>query len=652
MAGRTVFQDDLNDRCPVKRESPLPCQFMAKIISFRGQFARTAGVLLIFAACCGQPLVARDAFVVLSGGGSPMENNYSQYLQAKALATYFEQNYPPDSVWVFFGAGNVEGERPVLGDVRREINRDGIVLDSWVAGALRPNLPARHDVILRTFREEILPAVANGGTLFLFVGDHGSRTRGREGESHIDLWSLERDPDSEHGWRSNEDESLGVAELRRTLAKGIGKGRVVFCMTQCHSGGFHYLAVPHEMTANPRWFTVVPSWMTPKAAPAYPRAAGFTATDEFSLASGCDPDPDPANWAGYERFIPQKLFGTDLLTGQRIGKPLRSFAEAHVAATLQDATIDKPYSTSEQYLERWASLIETRLAKASNLTEKAKKGVAAYQRTVDGGTPRVSEPAFRERELTFRRFIEKLSENDPAAKTFLLTSTRKQLEAAAGPVRAQSPMQGEASLASGTEQQPQQRPMRRRGGGSQAARKLWKETVRPAWKASFEANQVTNVLPAAAREFEKYLLKKEDEGRNYFFGGASSMQREIFWQSGYSDPETVDLAKAEAVARWGVERRNKILAWAKTAKDEKVRAAAETILQRQSRRQQNPAPTGESVDTSPEPVSEKTAAERTLFYRRVLAAWEFLLAVNEEPALARLRELTELERTPLPPPKT
>jgi hypothetical protein len=37
-----------------------------------------------------------------------------------------------------------------------------------------------------------------------------------------------------------------------------------------------------------------------------------------------------------------------------------------------------------------------------------------------------------------------------------------------------------------------------------------------------------------------------------------------------------------------------------------------------------------------------------LFYRRVLAAWEFLLAVNDRPALARIRELTELERTPLP----
>jgi hypothetical protein len=31
-----------------------------------------------------------------------------------------------------------------------------------------------------------------------------------------------------------------------------------------------------------------------------------------------------------------------------------------------------------------------------------------------------------------------------------------------------------------------------------------------------------------------------------------------------------------------------------------------------------------------------------------LGAWQFLLAVNERPALNRLKELTDLERTPLP----
>jgi len=304
---------------------------------------------------------ARDAFVMLSGGHSPMDDNYSQYLQAKAVVTYFERNYSRDSIWVFFGAGNVEGENAIFGDVRREMKRAGLTLDSWLAGSLSRNRPARRDVILRALREEILPAVANGGTLYLFVGDHGSQTQGTNSESIIDLWGLEHDSQSERGWRTR-DESLSVSDLRRALSEGIGKGRVVFCMTQCHSGGFHHLAVPREMTANPKWFASVPDWTVAKQKEdVLARAAGFTATDERSLAAGCEADPDPESWAGYERFIPEHLLGMNLFTLDRTGRGLRSFAEAHVAATLVDRTIDKPYSTSEQYLERWANLIETRL---------------------------------------------------------------------------------------------------------------------------------------------------------------------------------------------------------------------------------------------------------------------------------------------------
>ncbi|MDB6110670.1 MAG: hypothetical protein JWR69_2420 [Pedosphaera sp.] len=623
---------------------------MIQIISLCRRVWGVLGWASLFVVCFAQPLVARDVFVMLSGGNSPMDNNYSQYLQAKAVSTYFEQHYPRDSVWVFFGAGNVEGEKPIFGDVHREVTRDGVTVDSWLAGSIRGNLPARREIILRKFREEILPAVADGGTLFLFVGDHGSRTRGRAGESFIDLWSLERDSGSEHGWRANDDESLGVAEFRRTLARGLGKGRVVFCMTQCHSGGFHYLAVPHEMTLNPKWYSVKRNWPAAKEAPVLARAAGFTATDEFSMASGCDPDPDPANWDGYERFVPENLFGVNLLTQQRIGPPLRSFAEAHVAATLEDGSIDKPYSTSEQYLERWANLIETRLMKEPNLTDKVKRSLVAYRHTVDGGEPQVPDAAFSERQAVFRRFVESLSEQDPVEKSFLLTGSRRRLEeviGTSGPKGLMAEDPAPAPQSNG----PAQRPTRRRG--SQEARKLWKETVRPAWKAAIAAHEVTPV-PVAALEFEKYLLRQEDAGRNFLSANASSsaLQREVFWQSGYSDPATVNLTKAEAVARWGAERRSKILAWAKTSEDEAVRAAAAKLLERQTRLQLMAEPAARSAKDGPEPVSEKTAAARTLFYRRVLAAWEFLYNVKETPALSRLHELNELERIPLPRPKS
>src|SRR6267154_4841573 len=261
-----------------------------------GALALLLAVGVVRSAC------ARDAFVMLSGGDSPMNNNYSQYLQAKAVTAYFLGSYPSNSVWVFFGAGNVAGQRPVLGDVLREKQRDDLLMDSWIAGALPQNRPATREVVLRALREEILPTVADGGTLYLFVGDHGSRTEGKRAESVIDLWGMQRDATGDHGWSYSDDESLGVAELRQALAKGIGRGRAVFCMTQCHAGGFHYLAIPHEMTPDLKWFTTAPRWAKRgRAQVIFPPAAGFTATDEFSLAAGCDPAPDPADWAGYER---------------------------------------------------------------------------------------------------------------------------------------------------------------------------------------------------------------------------------------------------------------------------------------------------------------------------------------------------------------
>jgi len=601
---------------------------------------------VVLAASWAQVLCARDAFVLISGGDSPLENNYSQYLQARAVATWFERNYPPDCVWVFFGAGNIEGEPPVFGDVRRKVRHEGLTLDSWLAGALRGNRPARREVILRALREEILPAVADGGTLYLFVGDHGERPRGRDAESRINLWSLERAPDTERGWRSDENETLGVAELREALVKGLGKGRVVLCMTQCHAGGFHYLGVPRVMTPNPKWFTSVPAWAAPKEQPVFPRAAGFAAADEFSPAAGCDPAPSTDDWSGYERFLPEKLFGIDLFSLQRNGERLWSFADAHVAATLVDRTIDNPYSTSEQYLERWANLIETRLAKEPNLTERVRKCVATYQRAVDGTTPTASDRAFRQRQALFQRFIERLIEQNPAVRDLLLTGTRKELQ---GVIDPDAGAESQEQQRPETEQRPRQG--RRRGGGaSPEMRKLWSETVRPAWSAAVEANQATN-LPAAAREFERYLLREEANGRDFFFSRRSSLPAEIFWRSGYSDPKTVDLAKAEAVAQWGVQRRSRILDWAKANGDEAVQNAAEKLSQMRSQRRPNSSLPDPGA-TSPEPVSEVTAAERTLLYRRVLAAWAFLLAVNERPALTRLRELSELERTPLPQPKS
>jgi hypothetical protein len=74
--------------------------------------------------------MARDVFVLYSGGGTPLTNNYSQYLQARAVSSFLLGRYPQESVWIFFGAGNREGEAPVFSDVRRQFKRDGEIMES------------------------------------------------------------------------------------------------------------------------------------------------------------------------------------------------------------------------------------------------------------------------------------------------------------------------------------------------------------------------------------------------------------------------------------------------------------------------------------------------------------------------------------------
>lgn len=633
-----------------------------------------SGILLLVLACA--PLLpARDAFVMLSGGVSPWANNYSQYLQARAVVTWLEQNYPRDSVWAFFGAGNVAGEEPIFCDVRREEVRDGKSTETWLAGSISCNRPAQRDLFLKVLREEILPTVADGGTLYLFVGDHGSQSRGTNAESVIDMWGLERDEDSDRKWRNIRNTSLRVSDLRQALAQGLGKGRVVFCMTQCHSGGFHHLGVPRTVTPNARWFTTVPAWLTPKTDDTvFARAAGYTATDERSLAAGCQADPDYLRWAGYERYVPQVLFGWDLFELQRNAKGLRSFAEAHEAATLIDQTIDKPYSTSEQYLERWANLIETRLLReTNNLAPDVKRQLAKYQRTVDGATPKELNLLFRQRQAQFRRFTERLAEQTPTNAKLLLTGTRKELEEAAGLAR--SPRSGSQTRTNTTQTSTNRVSARTTGSPTNTTarastnatarvttnaptetQKQWK-IIRPAWTDEVESGRAARVV-GAALEFEKFLLREEAKGRDNFSSTSRArLREEAFWQAGYSTPRTLDAKTAEAVMRWSTDRRSNITAWARSSPEEEIRAAGEKLVARTAPRTNTSSTLTNATTTvvrtnapafAARGISRRIAAERVLFYRRTLAAWEFLLAMNERPALAQVRELTELEHTPLP----
>lgn len=607
---------------------------------------------------------------MLSGGASPLANNYSQYLQAKAVAKFFRDRYPADSVWTFFGAGNVEGQAPFFADVRKQYKKDGLVLESWVPGPLPFNRPAKRDVLLKALREEILPAVRDGGTLFLFVGDHGSQPRGDTVETTIDLWGIDPDPTTDRKWKFVNNEKITATELQQEFAAGLGRGRVVFCMTQCYSGGYHFLGIPRFVAANPAWFTqLVPDWAMPTDAPALPLAAGFTATDYYSLAAGCDPDPDPDKWAGYERYVPENLLGLDLFTLEPAGTRRDSFFAAHVEATLVDQTIDKPHSTSERYLERWATLIETRLVSQSGLAPEVQRAVAAYTRAVETGKVKLRDRDAKERQKIFARFTKRLTEQAPTQKKLLLSGTRAELEKTIGTV----------PPAASFTVPPAPNPNATRGGNAES-RKLWKEVLQPAWAKAVRADEIKELAAEPAqRKFEETLLGEEAKGRDLMFGAnwMSPLLPHLFWASGGNIPGSVDAATAESIARWGAVRRRTITQWARNHTDPAIAEAAAKAFANPRARANRPAtapatPVATKADAtasktsaakakstatppkapataSTRPLQPKIAAERALFYRRVLAAWAFLEAVDERAALAQVKQLTQLERTKLPP---
>ena len=556
-----------------------------------------------------------------------MSNNYSQYLQARAIADFFERECPPERTWIFFGAGNRDGVAPVLADARREFKAGGLLVQSWLPGSLPRNRSATRANFLRALREEILPLVRDGGTLYLFIGDHGELAgKGDKQESAITMWQLKQSRRRTRDWSVENSEILGVAELREVLAAGLGEGRVLFGMTQCHSGGFHELGTAREMSPPRAWFAGAPPvWAVGNSPGLRLRVAGFTATDQASPAAGCDADPDPERWAGYERFLPESLFGLDLMSGQPKGRSAASLADAHEVATLVDQTIDKPRATSEHYLEAWARLIETQLAKTLRVTARTQEAVAAFQRAVDRGQITATDQALRERQAQFERFTQRLAAQVPAARELLLSGTEQQLAAA---IQTRGERGGGRSS---------------RRGAMTELRKVWSETLRPAWKSAVLAGEVSG-LTGDVLEFEKRLLKVEDDGRDLLLprgGNSEALWQEVYWGSSYAEPAKFDRTKAEAVARWGAERRTRVVAWAKSSSDSTLRAAGEKI---------GPAPS--FSETPPSPLTRKTAAERVLFYRRVLAAWEFLLTMQAQQALTELHTLIELERLPVRPERT
>jgi len=237
---------------------------------------------------------------------------------------------------------------------------------------------------------------------------------------------------------------------------------------------------------------------------------------------------------------------------------------------------------------------------------------------------------------------------DPGVGEALLGGTRDHLEDLIDPERrASTRIEGVPGPEPDSTPPPPRRSRRRGARRGQELRRLWNENLRPAWAAAVEDGELEDLLGVAS-DFERHLLQLEADGEDCCSGGPRSrMLEEGFWQSGYSDPSTLNRDRARAVVRWGTDRRTTILEWARQSDLESVRAAADRTVELRPGRAAPGEAAANAVQPA-EPMSRQTAAARALHYRRVLAAWAFLLTMKEKPALDRLEELLEVEHTPLP----
>jgi hypothetical protein len=304
--------------------------------------------LLSFAFFAAHPVFA-DQILVLSGGGTPLTNHYSQYLQTKTLFNDLSARFPRIESTVLFGGGNQPGVLPTMGDVHRLVKLDGLDYETLIFGEIRGNSAASPENVEKYFAQDKLSKMRGDERLFLFVSDHGMPFINADGDfdstydnNCIDLFGYGADLKSGDVTMMDADKRcLARKDLQSKLENKVSAGRVVFAMSQCYSGGFHKMSVAD-------------GGLYPRA---NPRICGFTAVPEDTTASGCTADVDGPNYQGYERYFTQQLTGLDVVSGERLRPPRGSMKEAHEQATLEDYTKDIPLSTSDYYLWKWALAI-------------------------------------------------------------------------------------------------------------------------------------------------------------------------------------------------------------------------------------------------------------------------------------------------------
>lgn len=279
---------------------------------------------------------------ILSGGGSPSSNHYSQYLQALRLNDFF-RNQPNTEVDLFFGSGlTPQSPSSSPPDVVRQETPDAP--STLIKGTLEGNQPATYEAVQNYFKKIVATKPWQPTDQFLLViADHG-------GPNDFDPTDIEMDgEDVKQSYDNNcislwspgitaypEQKCLSVEELKDWLQQSVPTTVPTrFVMSQCYSGGFHFLGYTLDEKGFPKKSGNV---------------CGFTAITEDTTAAGCTSFVDSFRYDGYERRIAEAITGVSILTGQRIKEPAGQLKDAHEEAFLKDNTKDIPLRTSEAFV--------------------------------------------------------------------------------------------------------------------------------------------------------------------------------------------------------------------------------------------------------------------------------------------------------------
>jgi len=298
---------------------------------------RSGGALLValcsfalaLAACKGTEQTAppngpqsqqpRLEVVLINGGGRPASNYQSHLLHVEQLHQLLRRSGIPGSAITIFSS---DGSDPEADLAVRELQREA---DFWLLRGTRLERglqtqttyensevgevtlrPASNEA-LRAFFQDAARRLGPGGTLLLYVTDHGTKNRQDTSNNRITLWG--------------KDESLSVTELQELIGWLDPGVRVVALMSQCYSGAFANLMYTGAADGAPRG-----------------NVCGFYSSTAERSAYGCYPENRDKDNVGHSfRFI-------DAL------RQTRSFPEAHEQVLVTDRTPDVPLETSNVYL--------------------------------------------------------------------------------------------------------------------------------------------------------------------------------------------------------------------------------------------------------------------------------------------------------------